>query len=88
MTTFQRNFEFNDDKILEVVSDNVRKYRKIRGITQEQLAVDISMTPDYLRRFESQRGREGLTLKKLSKISVVLDVPMSNFFEMDDKNIK
>ncbi len=88
MTTFQRNFEFNDDKILEVVSDNVRKYRKIRGITQEQLAVDISMTPDYLRRFESQRGREGLTLKKLYKISVVLDVPMSNFFEMDDKNIK
>ena len=33
MTTFQRNFEFNDDNILEVVSDNVRKYRKIRGIT-------------------------------------------------------
>ena len=88
MTTFQRNFEFNDDKILEVVSDNVRKYRKIRGITQEQLAVDISMTPDYLRRFESQRGKEGLTLKRLYKISVVLDVPMSNFFEMDDKNIK
>ena len=88
MTTFQRNFEFNDDNILEVVSDNVRKYRKIRGITQEQLAVDISMTPDYLRRFESQRGKEGLTLKKLYKISVVLDVPMSSFFEKEEEEVK
>ena len=80
MATFKRNFNF-DDKIIETVSKNVRKYRKLAGITQEQLAVDIDMSFDYLRRFESQLGREGISLIKLYKISIVLNVPMNKFFE-------
>lgn len=80
MTTFKRNFEFDED-IMKTISKNVRKYRKLAGITQEQLAVDIGMSYDYLRRFESQHGREGLSLMSLYKISIVLDVSMDKFFE-------
>ena len=40
MTTFKRDFNFNRN-IIEVVAMNVRKYRKLVGITQEQLALDI-----------------------------------------------
>jgi len=40
MTTFKRDFSFNQN-IIEIVSKNVRKYRKLAGITQEQLALDI-----------------------------------------------
>lgn len=86
MTTFKRDFIFNED-ILEVVANNVRKYRIERAVTQEQLAVDIGMSYDYLRRFETQKGREGLSLIKLYKISVVLNVPMNKFFE-DEKSDK
>ncbi len=82
MTTFKREFHFDDD-ILETVAKNVRKYRMAAGITQEQLAVDISMSSDYLRRFETQKGKEGITIKRLYKISVVLNVPMGKFFEDD-----
>lgn len=84
MTTFKRNFDFDKD-IIKTVSKNVRKYRKLAGITQEQLAVDIDMSYDYLRRFESQLGKEGLSLMSLYKISVVLGVPMNKFFEKEDK---
>lgn len=80
MATFKRNFDF-DENILKTVSRNVRKYRKLANITQEQLAVDIDMSYDYLRRFESQEGKEGLSLKSLYKISVVLGVTMDKFFE-------
>lgn len=80
MATFKRNFDFDED-ILKTVSKNVRKYRKLANITQEQLAVDIDMSYDYLRRFESQEGKEGLSLKSLYKISVVLGVTMDKFFE-------
>ena len=83
MTTFKRNFEFDED-IMKTISKNVRKYRKLAGITQEQLAVDIGMSYDYLRRFESQLGREGLSLISLYKISVVLGVTMDKFFEKGD----
>lgn len=80
MTTFKRAFKFNEN-ILSVISSNIRKYRIEKGITQEQLAVDIGMSYDYLRRIESQNAKEGISLMSLYKISVVLDVTMDKFFE-------
>ncbi len=79
MTTFKRDFSFNQN-IIEVVARNVRKYRKLAGITQEQLALDIGISNDFLRRFETTFGKEGMSLNTLYKISVVLNVPMDKFF--------
>lgn len=79
MTTFKRDFIFKDD-IIEVVARNVRKYRKLASITQEQLALDIGVSNDFLRRFETTLGKEGMSLKTLYKISVVLNVSMDKFF--------
>lgn len=83
MATFKREFEF-DENIKETIAYNVIKYRKKAKITQEQLAVDISMSPDYLRRFESQKGKEGLSLYRLYQISIVLNTSMDKFFEKEE----
>ena len=80
MTTFKRDFTFRDN-IIEVVARNVRKYRKMAGITQEQLATDIGVSNDFLRRFESTFGKEGMSLNTLYKISIVLNVSMEKFFQ-------
>ena len=88
MTKFKRNFNFNEN-IIEVIAYNVRKYRKISGITQEQLAIDIDVTPEFIRKFESTRGSEGLSLMSLYKISIVLNVSMDKFFEdIDETNVQ
>ncbi len=79
MTTFKRDFVFRDN-VIEVVARNVRKYRKLAGITQEQLALDIGISNDFLRRFETTYGKEGMSLNTLYKISVVLNVSMDKFF--------
>lgn len=80
MTTFKREFYFVENLNI-IISKNVRKYRKLVGITQEQLAIDIGISADYIRRFETQGGRESISLKTLYKISVVLDTPIGKFFE-------
>ena len=80
MTTFRRDFKFNPN-IIEVVAKNVRKYRKLIGITQEQLAIDIGVSNDFLRRFETTHGKEGMSLNTLYKISGVLNITMDKFFE-------
>ena len=79
MTTFKRDFTFKDN-IIAVVARNVRKYRKMAGITQEQLATDIGVSNDFLRRFETTFGKEGMSLNTLYKISIVLNVSMDKFF--------
>lgn len=79
MTTFKRDFYFQNN-IIELVARNVRKYRKMAGITQEQLAIDIGVSNDFLRRFETTFGSEGMSLNTLYKISIVLNVSMDKFF--------
>ncbi len=80
MTRFKREFNFNEN-IIETIAYNVIKYRKISGITQEQLALDIGKSPEYIRKFESTKGSEGMALLTLYKISIVLDVSIEKFFE-------
>ena len=80
MTTFKRNFDF-DSEIRKKISLNIRKYRKITGITQEQLAVDIGVSYDFLRRLEYRKGEVGCSIDTLYKISVVLNTRIDKFFE-------
>lgn len=82
MTAFKRDFNF-DDEIVKTVAKNVRKYRKEKKITQEQLAVDIEVSPEFYRKFESTLGSEGISLINVYKISVVLDVRIDKFFEKE-----
>ncbi len=80
MTRFKRDFNF-DNNFIETVAYNVIKYRKLNKITQEQLALDIGVSPEFIRKFESTKGSEGLSLASLYKISIVLDTTMDKFFE-------
>lgn len=80
MTTFKRDFKFKDN-YREIISKNIKKYRLMAGITQEQLAVDVGKSYDFIRRVEYKKGEIGCSLETLYKISVVLGVRIDKFFE-------
>lgn len=80
MATFKREFAFSDN-IMVTVSTNIKKYRKLAGITQEQLAVDIEKSYDFVRRIEYKKGKVGCSIDTLYRISVVLNVSMDKFFK-------
>ena len=80
MTTFKRDFKFNSN-IKENISKNIKKYRLLNGITQEQLALDVGKSYDFIRRLEFKKGEIGCSLDTLYKISVVLNTRIDKFFE-------
>lgn len=80
MATFKRDFNFNEN-IMFNISENIKKYRKIAGITQEQLAVDVGRSYDFIRRLEYKKGAVGCSIETLYKISVVLGITMDKFFK-------
>ncbi len=80
MTTFKRKFDFNPN-VMKTISKNIKKYRKEKGITQEQLAVDIGLSYDFTRRLEFKKGEIGCSIETLYKISVVLNTRIDKFFE-------
>ena len=63
------------------IGSNIKKLRRERDITQEQLAIDIGVSPEFVRKFESTNGSEGLSLISLYKISIVLNTSIDKFFQ-------
>ena len=61
MTTFKRDFKF-EKNIMVKISANIKKYRLLAGITQEQLAVDVGKSYDFIRRLEYKKGTIGYLL--------------------------
>ena len=55
----------------------VRKYRKERNISQEQLALLCNMDRSYLGRIE--RGEVNPTLEKIYELAIALDMHPSSF---------
>ena len=79
MTPCKRECDY-DPNIIEVVVKNIKRIRKEKGITQEQLALDVGISYDYYRHFEADLGKEGISVINLYKISVVLGVDIGTFF--------
>lgn len=56
-------------------------YRKVRNLTQEELAEKVGITPQYLSRIENGGYSKNVSLSTLMKIAGALDVTMSQLME-------
>lgn len=59
-------------KILVSIGDNIRKYRKLRNITQKELGESVGISNTYLSDMEI--GRTNPSIKTLKKIAKGLEV--------------
>lgn len=59
-------------------------YRRLRGLTQEQLAEQIKRSPAYLGHIEAPNVAKAVSLDTLFDIAEVLDVPAYKFLMFDD----
>ena len=63
----------------EIIGDEIRQFRRARGLTLVQLADAIGKTPGFLSQIE--RGLAKPSLKTLQAMGRALDVNVSWFFE-------
>lgn len=59
-------------------------YRKLRGLTQEQLAERIERTPAFVGHVEAPNISKAVSLDTLFDIASVLEVPVYKFFLFDE----
>ena len=59
-------------------------YRKLRGLTQEQLAERIDRTPAFIGHVEAPNINKGISLDTLFSIAEELDVPPHKLLMFDD----
>lgn len=66
----------DDDKMLKIIGENLRKARLARGWSQEQLSFESGLHRTYVGAVE--RGERNITVINLKKLATVLGVKLSS----------
>ena len=61
----------------------VSYYRKLNGLTQEQLAEKMSVDTSFIGQIEAPNIVKAISLDTLFRISKILDVPPYRFLQFD-----
>jgi transcriptional regulator with XRE-family HTH domain len=62
----------------QVIGQNIRRYRLLRGFTLEALSAAIGMKYQQIRKFEV--GIDRISASQLHAVSGALRIPIANFF--------
>jgi transcriptional regulator with XRE-family HTH domain len=73
----------NNTNIYNIIGKNIKKYRKLKGITQRELAESLLLSDSFIAKLESVT-HQTISIDTLEQIGNVLDVDITAFF---DKNV-
>ncbi len=59
-------------------------YRKLRGLTQEELAEQVGLTPAFIGHLEAPNIPKALSLDTLFDIAAILEVPPHKFLNFEE----
>ena len=62
-------------------------YRKLRGLTQEQLAEQVGLTPAFIGHVEAPNIRKAISMDTLFDIAEVLEIPPYKFLQFDPDDV-
>ena len=67
--------------VVQLLGVNVRRYRKLKGMSQEQLALDAGMERSYVSDLE--RGTRSPSVRALGRLAEALDVEPNALLERE-----
>lgn len=70
----------NENYVYELVSKNIKKQRKLKGLTQEQLANKMNYSTQFISNIES-KTHQTFSLGTLWRLALVLDIDIASLFE-------
>ena len=71
--------------IYDTVRVNIKKYRKLKGMTQQELADAAGYSHGYIREIESIKMASTFSLDAVERIANGLDINFKLLFEENDK---
>lgn len=80
-------FNRNDENyVYELVSKNIKKIRKEKGLTQEQLATKMDYSTQFISNIES-KNHQTFSLGTLWRLALVLNIDIKDLFEENEKTL-
>ena len=79
-----KKYTLDDEYYYGIIRENIRKYRKQKNLTQQNLADMTDMSREYICDIENKNRNKHLTISVLSIISEALDEDITTFFKKND----
>ncbi len=70
------------DETYKKLGLNIKKYRGLKGLTQEKLAILVDVSLDFMGKIEIAYSRP--SLNTLIAIANALDIPLKALFDFED----
>ncbi len=71
------------DDIYTTIGKNIKKYRKLRGLTQHELAESLLLSDSFIAKLESVT-RQTISIETLDQISKKLNIDIKEFFSKNE----
>ena len=71
----------NNNNIYDTVRNNIRKYRRLKCMTQQELADAAELSHGYIREIESLHMKSSFSLDAVEKIATALNIEVKLLFE-------
>ena len=82
-----RNTKERNEDIYEIISANIKAYRKEAKITQAELADRANYSHEFIRRIEAPNGKKYFSIHTLVQIAKGLDIKVEKLFKgIDDED--
>lgn len=72
--------------IYTIIGQNIKKYRKMKGYTQEQLANKTNLSYGYIKNLEAKGVYASISIETLQLIANVLEINMASLFEKSNQD--
>lgn len=72
-----------NDHYYNIIRKNIKKYRKEKHLTQQQLAEETDLSVDYICEIESPTKNKSFSIVTLGRIADVLETDIKEFFNKD-----
>lgn len=80
----EKSYTVDDEYYYNIVRENIKKYRKEKSLTQQDLADMTEISREYICDVENESRNKHITIALLGRIADALDTDMSKFFEKND----
>lgn len=75
-----------DNDIYNTIRKNIKKYRKLKGITAMELSNMVDLSHDFIRQIESEKTAYNFSVDTFYKISVALGVTLDDLIKKNDND--
>lgn len=79
-----RNKDYKRINEFRLLGLTIAYYRKLRGLTQAELAEATNLSRTHISNIEAPNGKTSISLNKLFDIADVLEVPVKDLFDFRD----